>query len=165
MGAVCPGRLTSALGLGLAVPRADLQMAATDVAPCRKSRGTCGTMGPRVPRYLTARPSHCCFYGHVSAVVMIYRCRWVIVFMPYAYLHASRGITMLCRRLVFVRVPRASSLWLQSQRTPNVLIPTAARHWSAPCQPAFPIHAHAFPHTLTSGARGCKLSSAVGATT
>jgi hypothetical protein len=62
------------------------------------------------------------------------------------------------RRLVFVRGPRASSLWLQSQRTPNVLIPTAARHWPAPCQPAFPIHAHAGLHMPTSGTRGYKLS-------
>jgi hypothetical protein len=69
MGAVGPGQLTSALGLDLAGPRADLQMAATDVAPCRKSRGTCGTLGRSLEyldTYLTARPSRRCFYGHVS---------------------------------------------------------------------------------------------------
>jgi hypothetical protein len=166
---VCARAVPRWVSLCLAVPRADLQMAATGVAPCRKSRGTCGTLGrsleylpTQVPNGETESPLFLwpCFSG-----VMIYRCRWVIVFMPYAYLHASRGITMLCRRLVFVRVPRASSLWLQSQRTPNVLIPTAARHWPAPCQPAFPIHAHAGLHMPTSGARGCKLSPAVGATT
>jgi hypothetical protein len=80
------------VSLCLAVPRADLQMAATDVAPCRKSRGTCGTLGrsleylpTQVPNGETESPLFLwpCFSG-----VMIYRCRWVIVFMPYAYLHA-----------------------------------------------------------------------------
>jgi hypothetical protein len=72
-------------------------MAATDVAPCRKSRGTCGTLGrsleylpTQVPNGETESPLFLwpCFSG-----VMIYRCRWVIVFMPYAYLHAPRGTT------------------------------------------------------------------------